>query len=431
VQARSAGPPLVDERRSLSIVPEPPETSEAPPTPSKSSLRGLDWFVFCVADIQTGFGPFIAVYLTTQKWTQVDIGLILSISGLVALAGQMPGGWIVDAARSERLVAGIAIVVIAFAALIYAAFPIFPAVLAAAILHAAASCVLGPAIAAVSLGLVGHERIGERFGRNARFSSIGNGLAAAAMGATGHFFSARAVFIITACLLAPALLALRKIQPREIDVASAHGGVPESGVETSHSPVPVLLHKRPLLIFAGCIMLFHLANAAMLPLMGGVLTARSAEWATALIAACIVVPQIIVALISPWVGHRAGIWGRRRLLLLGFAALPLRAILFATVTDPIFVVFAQVLDGLTAAVIGVMVPLVIADVTRGTGRFNLGQGIVGTMTGIGAATSTTIGGYLADSFGSQIAFLGLGAIAAVALTAALAFMPETRPRPVG
>ncbi len=411
----------------MSIVPKPPVPGDVPPAPSKRSLRGLDWFVFCVADIQTGFGPFIAVYLTTQKWTQTDIGLILSVSGLVALAGQMPGGWLVDAARSERFVAGLAIVAIAIAALTYASFPIFPAVLAAAILHAAASCVLGPAIAAISLGLVGHAAIGERLGRNARFASIGNGLAAAAMGATGHFFSARAVFVITAALLTPTLLALRLIKPQEINVASAHGGVPDPKVEMSHSPVPVLLHKRPLLIFAGCIMLFHLANAAMLPLMGGVLTTRSSEWATILIAACIVVPQIVVAVISPWVGRQSGLWGRRPLLIIGFAALPIRAILFATITDPHFVVLVQILDGLTAAVLGVMVPLIVADLTRGTGRFNLAQGIVGTMTGIGAAASTVIGGYLIDHFGSQVTFLGLGALAAVALTAATALMPETQP----
>lgn len=411
----------------MSIVPKPPAAGDVPPAPSQRSLRGLDWFVFCVADIQTGFGPFLAVYLTTQKWTQTDIGLILSVSGLVALAGQMPGGWLVDAARSERFVAGVAIIAIAIAALTYATFPVFAAVLFAAVLHAAASCVLGPAIAAISLGLVGHAAIGERLGRNARFASIGNGLAAAAMGATGHFFSARAVFVITAMLLAPTLLALRMIKPREIDVARAHGGVPEPGIEMSHSPVPVLLHKRPLLIFAGCIMLFHLANAAMLPLMGGVLTTRSSEWATVLIAACIVVPQIIVALISPWVGRQSGVWGRRPLLIIGFAALPIRAVLFATVTDPQFVVLVQILDGLTAAVLGVMVPLIIADLTRGTGRFNLAQGIVGTMTGIGAAASTTLGGYLIDHFGSQVTFLGLGAFAAVALTAAAALMPETQP----
>jgi predicted MFS family arabinose efflux permease len=413
----------------LSIVPKPPVAGDAPLAPSRRSLRGLDWFVFCVADIQTGFGPFIAVYLTTQKWTQIDIGLILSVAGLVALVGQIPGGAIVDAARSERVVASLAIVVISISALTYAAFPTFSAVLVAAILHAAASCVLGPAIAALSLGLVGHRAIGERLGRNARFSSIGNGLAAAAMGACGHFFSARAVFVITALLLAPAQLALRNIASGEIDADRAHGGRVEPGVEPKHFHVPVVLQKRPLLIFAGCIMLFHLANAAMLPLMASALTTRSSAWATVLIAACIVVPQLVVAGISPWVGRQTGLWGRRPLLIIGFAALPLRALIFAAVSDPRLVVLAQCLDGVTAAALGVLVPLILVDLTRGTGRFNMAQGLIGTMTGIGAAASTSLGGYLTDYFGSPVAFLGLGAVATTALASALIFMPETRPNP--
>jgi MFS family permease len=123
-----------------------------------------------VADVQTGFGPFVSVFLTTQKWTQVDIGLILSAGSLVALIGQIPGGALVDIARSQRLVAGLAIFAIGVSALAYAAWPVFPVVLSAAVLHSAASCVLGPAIAAISLGLVGHAAIGEGFGRNARFA---------------------------------------------------------------------------------------------------------------------------------------------------------------------------------------------------------------------------------------------------------------------
>src|SRR5947208_2366259 len=161
------------------------------PHPSRRSLRGLDWFVFFVADVQTGFGPFVAVYLTTQKWTQLDIGMVMTAAGLVSLIGQVPGGALVDAARSERVVAGVAVAAIGGAALGYAIWPIFPVVLAAACLQSAASCVLGPAIAAISLGLVGHARIGERFGRNARFASIGAGLSAGLMGAFGYFFSAR------------------------------------------------------------------------------------------------------------------------------------------------------------------------------------------------------------------------------------------------
>ena len=405
--------------------------------PSRRSLRGLDWFIFFVADVQTGFGPFVSVYLTAQHWTQIDIGLVLSAAGFVSLIGQMPGGALVDAARSERLVGAIAIAAICVSALGYAALPIFPMVLSASILHALASCVLGPAMAAISLGLVGHAAIGERLGRNARFASVGNGLAAAAMGACGYLLSARAVFIVTVLLLGPALLALRMIAPAEIDPERAHGAPPrpppypppQAGEvrEGARTKPGALMQNRPLLIFAGCLLLFHLANAAMLPLMGSVLTMRSSRWATLLIAACIVVPQMLVAALSPWIGRRAQIWGRRPLLVVGFAALPLRGILFAVVSSPLPLVVVQLLDGVTAAVFAVMVPLVIADLTRGTGHFNLGQGIVGTFIGIGASISSTLAGFLSDRFGSPSAFAGLAAIALAGLAAVCLLMPETRP----
>ena len=405
------------------------ERGEPPLTPSRRSLRGLDWFVFFVADVQTGFGPFVSVFLTAQRWTQVDIGLVLSAAGFVSLVGQMPGGALVDAARSERFVGAIAVAAICISALAYAALPIFPVVLSASILHSLASCVLGPAIAAISLGLVGHAAIGERLGRNARFASIGNGLAAAAMGAIGYLVSARAVFVVTILLLGPALLALRFISPTEIDPERAHGSPPPIRTPKKPQTKPgELMRNRPVLIFAGCLLLFHLANAAMLPLMGSVLTMRSSsQWATLLIAACIVVPQMIVAALSPWIGTRAQIWGRRPLLLIGFAALPLRGLLFATVTNPELLVVVQLLDGVTAAVFAVLVPLVVADLTRGTGHFNLGQGIVGTFIGIGASISSTLAGYLSDRFGSPWAFAGLAVIALAGLAMVYLLMPETKP----
>jgi predicted MFS family arabinose efflux permease len=400
--------------------------NEPPLAPSRRSLRGLDWFVFFVADVQTGFGPFVSVYLTTQRWTQVDIGLVLSAAGFVSLIGQMPGGVLVDAARSERFVAGVAIVAICVSALTYAAFPIFPAVLAGSVLHAAASCVLGPAMAAISLGLVGHAAIGERLGRNARFASIGNGLAAAAMGACGYLLSARAVFVVTLLLLIPALLALRAIAENEIDPERAHGALPRRADAKPPTRPGALMNNRPLLIFAGCLLLFHLANSAMLPLIGSVVTMRSTHWATVIIAACIVVPQLVVASLSPWVGTWAQIWGRRPLLLIGFAALPIRGLLFATVSDPSLLLAVQILDGVTAAVFAVLVPLVVADLTRGTGHFNLGQGILGTATGIGASLSATLAGYVTDRFSSAAAFSSLAVIAFAGLTLVWLLMPETR-----
>jgi predicted MFS family arabinose efflux permease len=408
--------------------PPEPETrvSSPPPAPSRQSLRGLDWFIFFLADVQTGFGPFIAVYLTTQKWTQVAIGFVLSIGGLVALVGQMPGGAIVDAARSERLVAGLAVATIGVSALGYAAWPIFPVVVAAATLHAAASCVLGPAIAAISLGLVGPLAIGERFGRNARFASLGNGVAAAVMGTCGYLLSSRSVFLVTFLLAIPTLLSLGRIREREIDVARAHGTAASGEPDAGATSVLKLMRHRPLLIFAGSVLLLQLANAAMLPLMAGVVTTRSSRWAPVLIAACIVVPQVIVALASPSVGRKAQQWGRRPLLLLGFAALAIRGLLFATVNDPFLLVAVQVFDGITAAVFSVMVPLIVADVAFGSGHFNLAQGIVGTAVGIGASLSTVLAGYAADHFGSSFAFTGLAAVAATGLAMIWFVMPETR-----
>jgi predicted MFS family arabinose efflux permease len=411
-----------------SVRPTTPETvtPKTPSGPSRQSLRGLDWFIFFLADVQTGFGPFIAVYLTTQKWTQVEIGFVLSIGGLVGLIGQMPGGAIVDAARSERLVAGLAVATIGVSALGYAAWPIFPVVVVAATLHAAASCVLGPAIAAISLGLVGPFAIGERLGRNARYASLGNGVAAAVMGTCGYLLSSRSVFLVTFVLAIPTLLALSRIREHEIDAAQAHGAVAREAPDANATSVMNLLRQRPLLIFAGSVLLLQLANAAMLPLMAGVVTTRSSQWAPVLIAACIVVPQAIVALTSPSVGRKAQQCGRRPLLLLGFAALAIRGVLFATVHDPYWLVAAQVFDGITAAVFSVMVPLIVADVAFGSGHFNLAQGVVGTATGIGASLSTVLAGYVSDVFGSSVAFTGLAGVAALGLALIWLVMPETR-----
>ena len=422
-KGRSAGP-LADEGREA----RPPEPEFPVPSPSQRSLRGLDWFIFFLADVQTGFGPFIAVYLTTQKWTQGEIGLVLSIGGIVSLIGQMPGGAIVDAARSERLVAGLAIATIGLSALCYAAWPIFPVVVTAAILHAAASCVLGPAIAAISLGLVGPHAIGERLGRNARFASLGNGVAAAVMGTAGYLVSSRSVFLVTFVLALPTLLALESIREDEVDAPRSHGELPREAVEARGQTTSIvgLMRQRPLLIFAGSMLLLQLANAAMLPLMAGVVTARSSQWATVLIAACIIVPQGIVALMSPTVGRKAQQWGRRPILLIGFAALATRGLLFALVRDPYLLVAVQVFDGITAAVFAVLVPLIVADVSFGTGHFNLAQGVIGTATGIGASLSTGFAGYISDRLGSSFAFLTLATIAALGLVLIALLMPETR-----
>jgi MFS family permease len=393
----------------------------------RASHRSLDWFSFFLADIQAGFGPFVAIYLTAHSWTQLDIGLVLTASGLVALAGQLPAGALVDAVRSARLVAGVALLAICASALTMAVWPMFPVVLSARAMHAAASCVLGPAIAVISLSLAGHAGLGERIGRNARFASIGAGVSAAAMGACGYWLSDRSILFLTAILVIPALFALARVRARNAEPIIEPTA---RGEDTSVPDLPArhLFGNRQLLIFAACIALFQLANAAMLPLMGGILTMHANSWAAIIVAACVVVPQLVVVGMAPWVGRQAQSFGRRSLMLVCFSALILRALLFAFVVDPFVVVAVQVLDGISAAIIGVMFPLVVADITRDTGRYSLALGIVGSAVGVGAASSTILAGYLFDHFGRGPTFFSLAGVAAVGATLVVVLMAETRPR---
>jgi MFS family permease len=409
---------------------EAPQPAGAPRpgrTISAASRYGLDGFAFFVANLQTGFGPFLAVYFSQAKWTQSDIGFALTVGSLVALLGQVPGGGFVDVVRSKRFAAAVAVVGIAGSALALAVWPSFLVVLLAMAVHSGASCVLTPAIAAISIGLVGRAHAGERLGRNASFAALGNALGAAGMGAIGYYLSNGAVFYLTAALGVPALIALGRIRARDID-AGAFRVAAEAPNRTASKQdgIGALLTNRGLLCFSACMVLFFLANAAMLPLVGSVLTLRASETATALVAACIMVPQAVLAVSAPAVGRAAERFGRYPVLLFGFAALPVRGFLLAYTTNPYGLVGIQVLDGISASVLGVMVPLVVSDLTRGTGRFNLALGAVGTAMGIGAALSTSLAGIMADHLGSHSAFLGLACVGLAALLLVALIMPETR-----
>ncbi len=282
-------------------------------------------------------------------------------------------------------------------------------------------------MAAISLGLVGHARLSARLGRNARFLLLGNAIAAAIMGAVGTYFSNQAIFFLTFALGLPTLLALAQIRARDIDPDLARGGVADARVRPDL--LRSLARNRALWIFAGVVVLFQAANAAMLPLMAGQLTMRAPETATAVLAVCILLPQFVVAAIAPWVGRQAEIWGRRPLLIACFVALSIRGAVFAASTDQYVIMAAQLLDGVSAATLGVLVPLVIADVMRGSGHFNFAQGVVGTAVGIGASFSTTVAGAVADAYGSVAVFLLLAAIGMAGIVMSAVLMPETRPGP--
>jgi MFS family permease len=391
-----------------------------PPGPSLA----LDWFNLFVANIQTGFGPFIAVYLSSQRWTQTAIGLALSIGTVSSMASQVPAGALVDLMPNKTRVAAFSVVVFTMSALMFAIHPIPLFVYLAEILHGISSCTLGPAIAAMSLVIAGRFGMGLRLGRNARYAAIGNGVGAALMGACGQYVSERAVFYLTAALTLPALLALLPLRHSAVAGAQLRPHPRQQG-ESRARQLRVLADRR-LLMFCGCALLFTFANAPMLMLISGTLTARGSN-PSLLIAACIVLPQILVAFASPAVGRVAERYGRRAVLMVGFSMLPLRCLVFAYTQNPNLLVAAQLFDGVAAACFGIMVPLIVSDVAGDSGHFNLALGAVGFGIGVGSTLSTPSAGWLADHFGTRLAFLALLGIGVLAVLMAY-LMPETRPK---
>jgi len=400
--------------------------------PLRAQERAFDWFNFFVANIQTGFGPFLAVHLTAQGWTLTAIGFALSVGTVSSLLSQLPAGALVDAARSKRRVAGLSVLAFTLSALLLAISPLPLPVYIAQVLHGFSSCTLGPAIAALSIAIAGQAWLGPRLGRNARYASIGNGVGAALMGICGYFISEQAVFFLTALLTLPALALLVPLKgldaslPLAADAARNPPGAGPQRVSVLH-----VLADRRLLVFAVCAMVFTFANAPLLTIASSALTARAGDLATLLIAACIVLPQLVVALVSPAVGRGASTWGRKPLLLLGFAMVSTRGVLLGMVSDPGLVVLVQALDGIAAACFGVLVPLVTCDIAGRSGHFNLSLGAVGLAIGIGGTLSPPLAGWIADEFGTGAAYAALSAAGLIAILIAVAALPETRPAGTG
>ena len=397
--------------------------------PAVRAGRGLDWLNLFVANIQTGFGPFVAVYLTTEGWNQTRIGLALSLGTISAMVSQLPAGALVDVIHSKAAVAFFSILAFAASAMLFALWPTPLSVYLAEALHGFSSCTLGPAIAAISLIIAGHRGLGLRLGRNARFAAIGNGIGAALMGGCGYYFSNRSVFFLTAGLSLGALLPLLPLAQLAYPRPPT---TPRSGPALGKARQAFrVLSNRALLSYALLAMLFTLGNAAMLPLAGSLVTRQAASEGVLLVAAAIVLPQLVAAALSTTLGQLAETRGRRLVLFLGFCTLPVRALLFAYVSDPGLIVLVQALDGIAGAAIGIIGPLVTADVAADSGHYNLALGFVGFAIGIGATFSTGVAGWTADQFGGSLAVVMLAVVGLVATALVWVTMPETLPAEAG
>jgi predicted MFS family arabinose efflux permease len=403
---------------------EPDPSIETKTSPSRRTLRGLDWLNFLLADVQTGVGPFVAIYLAGYRWDEQSVGLALTVGGIAGILTQTPAGALVDFLRSKRALVAVGVVALAAGALLIALFPSFWPVMAAQVLVGGTSSVFVPAICAMSLGIVGRAAFDTRQGRNQTFNSAGNVTAALSMGLLGYLVSNRSIFFFVVALAVPTIFVLLLIRPAEIDYEVARGANEGEKAGKAES-VWVLFKDRPLVLFLVCAVMFHFANAAMLPLLGELLAKGQGRSSMLFMSACVVTTQFVIALIASWSGRKAGTWGRKPLLLIAFAVLPIRGVLYTLTSNMALLVAIQVMDGVGAGIFGVMSVLVIADLTRGTGRFNLTLGAISTAVGIGAALSQVIAGSIVHHAGYRAGFLFLAGVASAALAILYFFMPET------
>jgi MFS family permease len=388
--------------------------------------RSLDAINFLLSDVRGALGPYLNVFLVTQQhWSQAEVGLVTTVSGLLGLSVQTPIGAGIDVTRAKRGIIILALAVLSVGAVIIFAWPNFWPVAIANTLVAIAGDVFPPAVAALTLGLYTRSELARRMGRNSALDHAGNVTIAVIAGAVGYVFSQRAVFLLVPAFSLLAAAAVLSIPAAAIDNDRARdldGNLDEDRTAAGYG---VLFKSRPLMVFSLCVMLFHLANAALLPLVGQKLATAWPREATAMMSACIVAAQLVMLPIALLVGRTADRWGRKPLFLAGFAALPIRAVLYTLSDNSGWLIGVQVLDGVGAGIFGALTPLVIADIMRGTGRYNLAQGAVATMQGIGASLSGLLAGVVVDRFGYTATFLTLGTAAAVAFVVFAIGMPET------
>jgi MFS family permease len=397
--------------------------------------HALDAANFFLADVRQGLGPYLAIYLLTeQKWDEARIGIVMSVATIAGIIAQTPAGALIDATRAKRhVMAGAALIVMA-ASLSLPWFPNFWAVAISQSIANAAEAVFPPALAAVSLGVFGHRAFTGRIGRNETFNHAGNAVAAAIAGGAAFLVGPKVVFYLLAFMAAASLVSVLAIPERAIDHDLARGlndaSEPAGSAQAGERPsgLSVLLSCRPLLIFAICVTLFHLSNAAMLPLVGQKLALQDKNLGTSLMSACIVAAQIVMVPMAMLVGAKADTWGHKRFFLAALLILPLRGALYTLSDNKAWLVGVQLLDGIGAGIFGAIFPVIVADLMRNTGRFNVAQGAVITAQSIGAALSTTLAGLVVVNAGYSAAFLSLGAVAAAGVAVCWFALPETGER---
>jgi predicted MFS family arabinose efflux permease len=386
-----------------------------------NSLFALNALNFFMADVQAGLGPFLGVFLQARHWSPAEIGIVMTIGGISGMAVTTPLGALVDWTRAKRAIVVATAIVITLASIAILVRPDFLVVAAAQVAIGIAGAAVVPTIAAITLGLVRQKGFARQLGRNEACNHSGNVVAAALAGAAGYFFGLGAVFVVLSIMAVLSIAATLRIDAREIDHRAARGAAEEDNVAIVK--FAVILRSKELMVLGATLTLFHLGNAAMLPLLGQALVARGGGDPSAFTGATIVIAQMTMvpmALLAARLAEKRGYW---LVFLLALVALPVRGVAASLVTGLWGLGPVQILDGVGAGILSVAVPGLVARILSGTGHVNAGLGAVMTLQGVGAAFSTTVGGLLAQRFGYSAAFLALGAIAAAALILWIAARP--------
>jgi MFS family permease len=390
--------------------------------------HSLDALNFFLADVRQGLGPYLAIYLLTERhWAEDRIGFVMTLATISGLAVQTPAGALTDASRAKRAIVAAAAVVVTFASILLPFVSSFAFIAGSQVAADAAAAFFGPAIAAITLGITGPRAFTPRIGRNEAFNHAGNAAAAALAGVGAWIWGPIVVFYLIASMALLSIVSVFSIRAEAIDHNRARGL--HDRLSDSHkkpSALGVLIGSRSLLIFCLCCVIFHLANAAMLPLVGQKLALQQENEGTALMSGCIVAAQAVMVPMAALVGRKADIWGRKPLFLAALAVLSLRGLLYPLSDVRAWLFAVQSLDGIGAGLYGALFPLIVADLTRGTGHFNLVLGTVITAQGIGAALSTSLAGLVVVHAGFSTAFLVLACIAASGFLLYFIGMPETR-----
>lgn len=397
------------------------------PAHNTQSLRALDALNFFLADVRDGVGPYLAIYLlTAQQWDPARIGVAMSAMGIATMLAQTPCGMLIDALKQKRLLIGIAALLVGVGCAALTLLSTFGMVLTVQVVNGIAAAIFPPAVAAMTLGLVGPKMFASRMGRNEAFNHTGNVAAAALAGILGHLFGVEAIFFLVTAIAIASLISVFFVRAQDIDHDVARAAAPKAvSQDEAILAIGTLFQNRTLLVFAVSSAIFHFANAAMLPLAGQLLSRDNPDAASLSMSACIIAAQLVMIPVAAVAGSLADRWGRKSVFLIGFAVLPIRGLLYTVSDDPVFIVAVQLLDGIGAGIFGVLWVTVVADLMKGTGRYNFALGAIATAQGIGAALSNLAAGYVVSEWGYQAGFVFLSLIAVIALFIFAWRMPET------